>query len=129
MKIKYQVESKIKCSEFKQLLISSSLAERRPINEEERLQKMIENANLYVTARLDGKLIGIARSITDFAYCTYLSDLAVDKKYQKLGIGKEIVHFTKSEVPQTLLLLLAAPKAIEYYPKIGMERHNHCFIL
>ena len=66
------------------------LGERRPVNDFNRIKKMCENANLIITARLDGKLIGVARSVTDFAYCTYLSDLAVDKEYQKQGIGKMI---------------------------------------
>lgn len=90
---------------------------------------MCENANLIVTARLNGKLIGIARSITDFSYCTYLSDLAVDTEYQKKGIGKKLIEETKKKAPQANLILLSAPAAVDYYPKIGMKKHNYCFIL
>jgi predicted N-acetyltransferase YhbS len=90
---------------------------------------MLKHGNLIVTARDQGHLVGIARSITDFVYCTYLSDLAVDVSYQKQGIGKELIRHTKLASPQALLILLSAPKAIDYYPKIGMTLHEHCYIL
>ena len=90
---------------------------------------MCKNANLIVTARRDGKLIGVGRSLTDFTYCTYLSDLAVDIKFQRQGIGKELIAETKKQTPDAKLILLSAPAAVDYYPKIGMKKHNHCFIL
>ena len=98
--IKYAIEENISVEEFRAVLISSTLGERRPIDEPERLSKMIENGNLIITARENGKLIGISRSITDFVYCTYLSDLAVDQEYQKQGIGKELIRRTKLETPK-----------------------------
>ena len=99
MNIIYKVESSLEPSEFIDVLKRSTLGERRPIDDFERIKKMCANANLIVTARLDGKLIGIARSITDFAYCTYLSDLAVDKEYQKKGIGRKLNR--RNEKPNT----------------------------
>lgn len=129
MDIIYKVESSLEASEFIDVLKRSTLGERRPIDDFERIKKMCENANLIITARLDGKLIGIARSITDFVYCTYLSDLAVDKEYQKKGIGKKLIEETKKQAPLATLILLSAPAAVDYYPKIGMKKHNHCFIL
>ncbi len=125
----YKVEKSLDPSEFIDVLKRSSLGERRPIDDFERIKEMCENSNLIVSARLDGKLIGIARSITDFSYCTYLSDLAVDKDYQKKGIGKKLIEETKKQSPQATLILLSAPAAVNYYPKIGMIKHNHCFIL
>ncbi len=127
--ITYQIENNITLTEFKTLLEKSTLAERRPVNEPDRLAKMLEHGNLIITARDNGQLIGIARSLTDFLYCTYLSDLAVDVAYQKKGIGKELIRQTKLATPQALLILLSAPKAVDYYPKIGMTRHEHCYIL
>ncbi len=127
--ITYQIEKNITVIEFKSLLEKSTLAERRPVNEPERLAKMLEHGNSVVTARDHGQLVGIARSLTDFLYCTYLSDLAVDVTYQKQGIGKELIRQTKLATPQAMLILLSAPKAVEYYPKIGMTRHEHCYIL
>jgi len=129
MNIIYKVENYLDPSEFIDVLKRSTLGERRPIDDFERIKEMCENANLIVSARLDGKLIGVARSITDFSYCTYLSDLAVDKDFQKKGIGKRLIKETKIQTPQATLILLSAPAAVEYYPKIGMKRHEHCFIL
>jgi predicted N-acetyltransferase YhbS len=125
----YKVEQTLDPSEFIDILIRSTLAERRPVDDLERIKEMCKNANLIVTARENGNLIGVARSITDFAYCTYLSDLAVDKSYQKKGIGKRLIEETKKASPQAMLILLSAPAAVFYYPKIGMTKHNHCFIL
>ena len=127
--ITYQVENKLSPSEFKEVLIKSTLGERRPVDDIERISAMVNNANLIITARDEGKLIGVSRSLTDFVYCTYLSDLAVDDAYQKRGIGKELIRLTKKETPNAMLILLAAPKAVDYYPHIGMDKQNACFIL
>lgn len=127
--INYQQEENLSIDEFKSVLLNSTLGERRPISEPERLSEMLKHANLIVTARDNGKLVGIARSLTDFVFCTYLSDLAVDEKYQKMGIGKELIRQTKLATPQAKLILLSAPKAVNYYPKIGMAKWDQCFVL
>ncbi len=127
--IEYTIEKNLDPEEFKQVLINSTLGERRPVDNTERIKAMVEGANLIVTARHNGQLIGVARSLTDFVFCTYLSDLAVDEKYQHQGIGKELIRQVKLATPQAKLILLSAPKAVEYYPKIGMTRHDHCFII
>ena len=93
--IEYQIETNLIVEEFTEVLINSTLGERRPITEPDRIAKMLEHGNLIITARDNGKLVGVSRSLTDFAFCTYLSDLAVDDKYQKQGIGKELVRLTK----------------------------------
>jgi GNAT superfamily N-acetyltransferase len=87
MAIQHQQEPNLTAQEFIDVLVRSTLAERRPVNEYDTIQVMVKNADLIVTARLDGLLIGVSRAITDFAYCTYLSDLAVDATYQRQGIG------------------------------------------
>jgi predicted N-acetyltransferase YhbS len=125
----YQIEKNISVEEFTEVLVNSRLGERRPIDEPDRIAKMFEHGNLIVTARFDGKLVGVARSLTDFLYCTYLSDLAVEDKFQKQGIGKELIRLTKLETPKAKLILLAAPNAECYYPKIGMTRHESCYYL
>jgi len=127
--ITYNVETNLSVEEFKSVLIRSTLGERRPVNDHDRMAKMIHNANLIITARENGVLIGVARSLTDFAFCAYMSDLAVDVKYQRAGIGKELIRRTKAEAPEAKLILLAAPAAREYYPKIGMPNFEYCFIL
>lgn len=127
--ITYKIEQSITTAEFTEVLNASTLAERRPVNEPERIAQMLQHANLIATARDEGKLIGVARSLTDFVYCTYLSDLAVDERYQKMGIGKALIRLTKNHSPQAKLILLAAPKAVDYYPKIGMTKWEHCYTL
>ena len=125
----YQIEYTLDPSEFTDVLNRSTLGERRPVDDFKRITEMCKNANLIVTARLDGKLIGVARSVTDFVYCTYLSDLAVDEEYQKKGVGKKLIEETKKRAPLAKLILLSAPAAVDYYPKIGMKKHDYCFIL
>lgn len=127
--ITYQTETNLSALEFKELLINSTLGERRPVKDFSRIKAMIQNANLIITARDGNKLVGVARSVTDVVYCTYLSDLAVDLKYQKRGIGKELIRLTKQATPEATTILLAAPKAVDYYPHIGMTKHNACFLL
>lgn len=127
--IVYTVEKDLDPNEFIDVLKRSTLGERRPVKDLNRIKQMCDNTNLIITARMDGKLIGIARSVTDFAYCTYLSDLAVDENYQKKGIGKKLIEETKKQTPLATLILLSAPAAVDYYPKIGMSKHNHCYIL
>lgn len=127
--IHYQLENDLNLEDFIEVLRTSSLAERRPVDDRERIGTMLANANLIITAREDGKIVGVARSVTDFAFCTYLSDLAVDQTYQKSGIGKELIRLTHRAAPQAKLILLSAPAAVSYYPRIGMKRHEHCFFI
>ncbi len=127
--ITYKIEKELSVLDFIYILKRSGLNERRPVNELERISEMIKHANLIVTARFNGKLIGVARSLTDFVYCTYLSDLAVDEEFQKQGIGKELIKQTKMKCPKAKLILLSAPKAIEYYPRIGMKKFDNCFTI
>ena len=127
--VRYQIENNLSVDEFIDCLVDSTLGERRPVDDHKRIAKMVKNANLIVTARLDGLLVGVSSSISDFAYCTYLSDLAVKKSYQKMGIGKELIRQTKIASEPAKLILLSAPAAVDYYPKIGMTRHNHCYML
>ncbi|MCR9228360.1 MAG: GNAT family N-acetyltransferase [Flavobacteriaceae bacterium] len=126
--IEYKVEHNLKVEEFKEVLVNSTLGNRRPIDNLDTLEKMVKMGNLIIKARQNGKLIGVSRSLTDFSFCTYLSDLAVDLKYQKKGIGKELIRRTKMEAPEAKLIL-AAPEAIPYYPKIGMTQYEHCYYL
>jgi len=102
----------------------------RPTGDSLRIKKMYEQSDLVITAWNEDELIGIARSLTDFCYACYLSDLAVKKNYQKLGIGKKLVSLTKKEIgDQSMLLLLSVETALEYYPKIGMRKVENGFII
>ncbi len=130
MTITYAIEKSLSPEEFVGLLERSGLAARRPVDRPELIRGMVENASLTVTARDEmGTLIGVARSVTDFAYCCYLSDLAVDRAQQRRGIGKELMRRTKEAAggDSVSLLLLSAPDGMSYYPKAGLERFNNCF--
>ncbi|WP_435579579.1 GNAT family N-acetyltransferase [Gilvibacter sp.] len=124
--ITYSLEPELTGEEFQKLLMASTLAERRP-KTVETLKDMVKHADIILTARDGDKLVGVSRSISDFTYCTYLSDLAVDGAYQHQGIGKELIRLTKAQAPEAKLILLAAPAAREYYPKIGMTQFEYCF--
>jgi predicted N-acetyltransferase YhbS len=65
--------------------------------------------------------VGISRSLSDFAFCTYLSDMAVDVAYQRAGIGKELMRRTQEAGGQATVFLFAAPKAVDYYPHVGFS--------
>ena len=102
----------------------------RPTIDKERINKMYSNSNLVITAWDNDNLVGISRSLTDFCYCCYLSDLAVRKEYQKTGIGKKLLEATKNSIgEQTTLILLSAPTAMEYYQKIGLQKIDNGFII
>ncbi len=127
--IDYQIESGLSVDDFITVLQASTLAERRPVDDRERLAKMLANASLILTARCEGRIVGVARALTDGAYSTYLADLAVDAAWQGRGIGRELIRRThKAAGEGTSLILLAAPKARSYYPHIGMIPHDSCWI-
>ena len=91
---------------------------------------MLRHADLLCTAWDHDLLVGVARSLTDVEYCCYLSDLAVDRKYQRQGVGRELIRLTQQQLgPEAKLILLAAPKAREYYPRIGFDHHESAWIL
>lgn len=128
--INYNLEPDLTREEFIDLLVRSTLAERRPVDDLAAIDAMLRNADVIVTARCEGKLVGISRAITDFAYCTYLSDLAVDEQFQRMGIGKELVRRTHEAAGlKSRLILLAAPAAADYYPHIGMQKHDSCWMI
>jgi predicted N-acetyltransferase YhbS len=128
--IVYDAKRKLDASAFVDLLNRSTLGERRPIDDPETIEGMVRNADLTVTAWDGEKLVGVARSVTDFAYCCYLSDLAVDAAYQRQGIGLELMALTQDQLgPKCKLILLAAPAAADYYPHVGFTHHPRCWIL
>jgi len=128
--VTYLAEPALSPEEFIDVLVRSTLAERRPVRDLDTIGTMLKNADVIVTARHDGLLVGVSRAITDFAFCTYLSDLAVDEKYQRQGIGRELIRRTHEAAGrQTTLILLAAPKAQTYYPHVGMTKHESCWFI
>lgn len=124
----YAVEPDLGAAAFQAVLVESGLAPRRPTDDLERLGRMLAQADLIVTARLDGRLVGVARTLTDFAFCAYLSDLAVSRDMQGRGIGQGLIAATRRAAgPEASLLLTAAPGVEGYYDGIGMPRVAHAF--
>ena len=128
--ITYRDEAQISAAQAIDLYIRSSLGERRPIDNLQTFESMLKHANLTITAWDGDQLIGISRSLTDFSYVAYLSDLAVDQKYQRQGIWKKLVDETKRRLgPDCMIVLLAAPKANDYYQHIGFEHNPRAWTL
>lgn len=128
MEIVYQTGLFVKANAVAELYESAGL--NRPTKDISRIEQMYAHSNLVVSARHGEILVGIARSLTDFCYCCYLSDLAVRKEYQEQGIGKQLIQITKDQIGEnSMLLLLSAPNAMEYYPKVGFEKVDNGFII
>lgn len=129
MTIKYDFEPDLKAEEFQALLYASGLASRRPAEDLARLDNMLRGAQLIVSARDNGKLVGIARSITDWVYCLYCSDLCVDQEWQGRGIGKALLTFTADAAPKVkACILLSAPDASSFYDAAGYAHHNGAYL-
>ena len=129
MELTYTTKKQVSVESYVDLISTTTLKDRRPLNDYERIEQMLKNASLTVTAWDGNELVGIARCVTDFAYCCYVSDLAVRGNYQKKGIGKKLLQITKDNIHNNAkIILLAAPHAEEYYPHVGFEKHNAAFV-
>jgi len=130
MNIEYKINAPVSTDQFIELLRDSTLAERRPVDDRECMAGMVNNSNLMISAWDGKKLVGIARSMTDFHYACYLSDLAVHEKYQQRGIGKKLQVLTQAQLGMKCkLILVAAPGANSYYEHIGFTNNPRCWIL
>lgn len=128
--VAYKKNATITPGQFVDLLERSGLAARRPVDDAACIAGMVANGNLTITAWKGKTLVGIARSVTDYFYCCYLSDLAVDQDCQRQGIGRELIARTRAELGQRCsIILLSAPQAVDYYPHIGMQRHPQAWVL
>ncbi len=128
-RISYRIGNDLDLDAVVELYRASTLGERRPVDDRERMREMLRHANLVISAWEGGLLVGIARSLSDFAYCTYLSDLAVRLSHQRRGLGGELIRRTQRAGGQATIILLAAPKAVEYYPRIGFKAHPSAWTL
>jgi GNAT superfamily N-acetyltransferase len=128
--VTYSHNRAITCEQFIDVLSRSTLGERRPVSNRERIALMLRHSNLLCSAWSGDRLVGVARSVTDFSYCCYLSDLAVDVAFQRRGVGTRLIGETQAQLdPHCMIVLLAAPKAEGYYPRIGMALHRSAWIL
>ncbi|WP_289296175.1 GNAT family N-acetyltransferase [uncultured Reyranella sp.] len=124
----YAREDDLGADEYIDVVAKSGL--NRPIGDRPRIERMLKQANLILTARQDGRLVGFARALTDFCFCCYLSDLAVDRACQGQGIGKRLIEMTRTEAggANTTTLLLSAPTAMTFYEGIRMPKADNCFL-
>jgi GNAT superfamily N-acetyltransferase len=128
--IRYQYGNDLNLDQVIELYNASTLGERRPVDDRQIMADMLRHANLIVTAWDSDLLVGIARTLTDFTYVGYLSDLAVRASHQRHNIGIQLVQKTREKMgPRSMLVLLAAPKAVDYYPKIGFAKHNSAWTI
>ncbi len=128
--ITYRTGNDLDLDAVHDLYRASTLGERRPIDDRAILADMIRHANLVVTAWENDLLVGLSRSLTDFTYVAYLADLAVRDTHQKLGIGHELNARTRAAMgPRSMIVLLAAPAAVDYYPKLGFTQHGSAWVL
>ncbi|EKO3555014.1 GNAT family N-acetyltransferase [Vibrio fluvialis] len=130
MQVEYFSERQISVDQFITLLNETSLGPRRPTEDRECIEGMLNHGDLLVTAWMGDRLVGVARSVTDFCYCCYLSDLAVSEQVQAQGIGKGLIRHTFAALkPGCQVILLAAPQAVDYYPKIGFTQHGSAWTM
>ena len=127
--ISYRTGNDLELDAVIELYRASTLGERRPVEDRERMALMLRHANLVVTAWEGNLLVGIARSMSDFSYATYLSDLAVRVSHQEQGIGRELIRQTQAQGGRASVVLLSAPKAVDYYPRIGLKQHPSAWTL
>lgn len=127
--IEIQRVQSISSSDFIDILKRSGLAERRPVEDPDCIEGMVKGANLFLIAKQKGRIIGVARSMTDFHYACYLSDLAVDENFQRKGVGRMLLDATQAELGHRCkLILLSAPGAVDYYPRVGFEKHPSAWV-
>lgn len=130
MDIEYREGACITVEQAIELYRRSTLGERRPVDRPDIFQAMLSNASLIVTAWSGGRPVGIARTLTDFRYVAYLADLAVDAEFQHRGIGRRLVEETRRRLgSECMVVLLAAPKANGYYPRLGFEPNPRAWVL
>ena len=125
----FQVEFGISLQEFQSILEDSGLSARRPMEDPLLLERMIKGANLLITARLEGQLVGLLRGLSDFCYRSFIADLAVAHSYQRKGIGRQLIQVARNQAPDARLILFSAEDALPFYEKLGFHLHERCYQL
>ena len=93
---------------------------------EERIARLVETVSISLTARNEeGLLVGALFGLTDFAYWLYVTDLGVDRNYERQGIGRRLMkqaHGIAGGEKDIAVYLIANEKAVPFYEKCGMKR-------
>ena len=130
MTITYSFDNTIPLADLCSLYQDSFLESPRPIEDAETMKNMLKNATILVSAWDKKTLVGVCRSLSDFAYVTYVSDLAVHKNYQRRGIGKQLLqHVQEKSGLKCKLVLLSNTQANSYYPELGFNHHNRAWTI
>lgn len=116
------IDRPLTAEQYIELLRASTLGERRPADQPDVIAAMLTHANLLVTSWEGDLLVGAARCFTDYRYVTYCSDLCVRGSHQRQGIGRAMLDRVLQAAP-CRIVLLAAPQAAGYYPRIGFTQH------
>jgi GNAT superfamily N-acetyltransferase len=127
--ISYQVELSLELIEFQSILEDSGLSARRPMEDPLLLERMIKGANLLITARSEGQLVGLLRGLSDFCYRSFIADLAVARSFQRRGIGRQLIQVARNQAPEARLILFSAEDAAPFYEKLGFHLHERCYQL
>jgi len=131
MKIVYAKESNILVEEVIEHFNSCGYPHESDQFDDEQVEKLIAHSKLVVTARDNGKLVGIAFSITDFTSTCFISDLAVRPEYRRHGCGEELV--TRSHElaggEKVRLVSVSNSNTVDYFKTIGMEKCDDVFII
>lgn len=128
MMIEYRHNFPLNPTDVARVFNSSGIT--RPTDDIPRIARMFATSNLVISAWANGVLVGVCRALTDYSYCCYLSDLAVDRAFQKHGIGKELIRRVQSTVgDEVSVILLSAPGAMSYYPTVGFAKAENAFVI
>ncbi|MCE2777530.1 MAG: GNAT family N-acetyltransferase [Algoriphagus sp.] len=125
----FQVENVITLIEFQIILEDSGLSKRRPMEDPQLLERMIKGANLIISARSEGQLVGLLRGLSDFCYRSFIADLAVARSFQRKGIGRQLIQVARNQAPEARLILFSAEDAAPFYKKLGFHLHERCYQL
>jgi len=127
--ISFQVELSLGLEEFQCILEDSGLSVRRPMENHQLLQRMLLGSNLLITARSEGRLVGVLRGLSDFCYRSFIADLAVSRSHQRKGIGRQLIQVARNQAPEARLFLFSAEEAAPFYEKLGFHLHERCYQL
>ena len=128
MSVTYAEEPGLGVDDYVSVLAETTMRTKRPLANRKRIGDMLAGANLIVTARQDGEILGLARCISDGAWICYCAELAVKESAQGLGIGSGIIGKLNELLgPKIGLALFSEPEALGFYEKAGLTRLDNGF--
>lgn len=134
MSVVYAREVALPADDYIDVVGNSALGPTRPIGDRDRVAAMIAGADLIVSARLDGRCVGLARCLTDFAWVAYCGDLAVHNEFQGRGIGKGLLEACRELLGDGVgMALLSVPDAVGFYdrhgPAVDLHPYGHAYFM